>query len=113
MTPQAIAISAASAILRYAIKQALTKEGAEKVLDLIGRHVHQTETKVDDEIYKVFGPAASHVLANAKKDMSVEAYEDLVFGALEMAAKATPAAWDDVLVQAAKAAAPAARKVKL
>jgi len=113
MTPQTIALSAAQTVLRYAIKKALTKEGMAKTLNYLTAHAAQTETRVDDALVRVFGPSAAHVLANAKKDMTSEAFHELVFDALDMAARETPAAWDDVIVKAARAAAPAARKVKL
>jgi len=113
MTPQTIALSAAQTVLRYALKKALTKEGMQKSLELLTSHAASTENKVDDEIVRVFGPSAAHVLANTKKDMTSEAFHELVFDALDIAARETPAAWDDALVQAARAVAPVARKVKI
>jgi len=105
MTPQL-----ARRVLVYALKKALTKEGLQKCLALIATHVESTENKVDDEVFQVFGPAASHVLANSKAGMSIEEYEVLVFEALEDAARATKPEWDDVLVKATMAVAPIVRK---
>lgn len=96
--------------LVYALKKAITKEGLEKCLSLLAGHIDSTENKVDDEIFRVFGPAASHLLAGAKQDMASSEYEELVFDALEIAAAATQATWDDVVVEVARAAAPAARR---
>ena len=109
MIPQAVTMEIARRAMVYAISRALTKEGMGKCLTLLSSHIASSETKVDDEIWRVFGPAASHVMAGAKAGMTLEDYENLVFEALEMAAAATPAAWDDVVVKAAKAAAPAVR----
>ncbi|MDH4182884.1 MAG: hypothetical protein OEV92_01570 [Nitrospinota bacterium] len=109
MTPQILNAEIVRRVLVFAIKKAITKEGAAKCLALLAGHIESSETKVDDEIWKVFGPAASHVLAGAKAGMTGEDFESLVFESLEIAAAATPAAWDDALVKAARAAAPIAR----
>jgi hypothetical protein len=109
MTPQILTMEIARRALVYAISKALTREGVEKCLALLTAHIDSSETKVDDEIWRVFGPAASHVMAGAKSGMTLEDYESLVFDALEIAAAATPAAWDDVVVKAARAAAPLPR----
>jgi len=109
MSVQAIAIDGAYKLLVWGAKQALTKEGIKTCLDLLAKHVHGTENKVDDEILRVFGPVVSKVLVSAKEGLTAGQYEDLVFGALQEAAAQTPATWDDVLVNAAYAAAKAVR----
>ncbi|MDH5511087.1 MAG: hypothetical protein OEZ32_12150 [Nitrospinota bacterium] len=112
MTPKALTMDIAQRALVFAIKRAITKEGMRTCLTLLASHVQATENKVDDEILRVFGPAASHVLAGAKAGMTLEEYEALVFEALESAALATAAAWDDVIVNAARSVAKSQRKVK-
>ncbi|MDH5637355.1 MAG: hypothetical protein OEZ04_02575 [Nitrospinota bacterium] len=112
MTPKALTMDIARRALVFGVKRAITKEGMRTCLTLLASHIQATENKVDDEILRVFGPAASHVLAGAKAGMTLEEYESLVFEALESAALATPAAWDDVIVSAAQAVATSPRKAR-